>query len=76
MSAKVAQSIAIVSGGSPANLIVCALDRDEYTIASSGSAGSFSVNGHTRPGVHRLATGRFAAPAFVARLNRLEVTML
>jgi hypothetical protein len=31
----------------PAYLVVCALDRDEYTVASNGDTGSFSGNGNT-----------------------------
>ncbi len=62
MSFKVAQSGAVVSGGAsvalsqlfsasgggnPAYLVVCALDRDEYTAASTGSTGSLNGNGQT-----------------------------
>jgi hypothetical protein len=41
------------SASNPAYLVVCALDRDEYTVASNGDTGSFTGNGVTL-GLHAI----------------------
>jgi hypothetical protein len=44
---SLSQFFTVTGSSNPAYLVVCALDRNEYTAAANGDTGSFSGNGHT-----------------------------
>jgi hypothetical protein len=44
---SLSQFFTVTGTANPAYLVVCALDRNEYTAAANGDTGSFSGNGHT-----------------------------
>lgn len=46
-SVAMSQLLTVTSGGNPAYLVVSAMDRNEYTVSSTGATGAFSENGNT-----------------------------